>query len=140
MPTEARLEIDDARLQAAVMPRLEVFMAAFVRTSATTAKSIAPTRTGRLKSLIRADPVRRTGPWRLDSSVTSAAPYSAPVHEGARPHVIRPRFARALRFEIDGRVVFARRVNHPGQRAQPYLRNAVHRAASADPRIQVGQR
>lgn len=134
----ARLEIDDAALNASVMGDLTRFTVGFVRTAATTAQSIAPVRTGYLRSQIRADDVNRVGPWSLASGITSGADYSAPVHEGARPHVIRPKNARALRFMIGERVVFAMRVNHPGNQPNPYLRNAVHRTASADPRIQVG--
>lgn len=131
----ARLSIDEGALQAHVMERLDIFAKGFVSTVSATAKTIAPVRTGRLKASIHPDPVRRSGPWRIDTGVSADAPYAAPVHEGARPHVIRPRHARVLRFEVEGRVVFARRVNHPGQRAQPFLTNAVHRVVSADPRI-----
>lgn len=42
-------------------------------------------------------------------------------HEGTRPHVILPRYARALRFTSHGHVVYAARVNHPGTRANRYL-------------------
>lgn len=132
----ASLSIDEGALQTQVMGRLDLFAKGFVSTVSATAKTLAPVRTGRLKASIHPDAVRRTGPWRIDSSVSADAPYAAPVHQGARPHVIRPRNARVLRFEVEGgRVVFARRVNHPGQRAQPFLSNAVHRVVSADPRI-----
>ena len=132
----ADVQIDEGALQQRVMDQLTTFVRGFVATAASTAKTTtAPRRTGYLASKISADPVRRVGPWSLASGITSAAEYSAPVHEGARPHVIRPRHARALRFEINGRVVFARRVNHPGNRPNAYLTNAVHRTVSADPRI-----
>lgn len=137
--TYPRLEIDDAALNSEVMGAATRWLAGFVATAASTARDIAPKRTGYLASQIRADDVTRVGPWSLASGVTSGADYSAPVHEGARPHVIRPVNARALRFTIGDRVVFAMRVNHPGNRPNPYLRNAVHRTASADPRVQVGE-
>lgn len=137
----AELRIDTARLQTVVMDRAEVFITAFVRQVTSEAKRLAPERSGELKRLLVEDPVRRTGPWSLSSGVSGLANYSAPVHEGARPHVIRPRNARALRFEVEGgRVVFARRVNHPGNAPNPFLRNAAHRVASADPRIAIGER
>lgn len=133
---DVEVEIDQARLEAVVGRQLETFMTAFIRQVVTTAQSTtAPIRTGQMSRAIEADPVQRTG-MRVDSGVTVRVPYAASVHEGARPHVIRPRFARALRFEIGGQVVFARKVNHPGNAANPFLRNAVHRVASADPRIQ----
>ena len=134
----ADVTIDENKLQAAVMPQLERFTAGFVSRVATQAREIAPRRTGRLVSSISADGVRRAGPWHLSSGVTVGVPYAAPVHEGARPHLIRPRFARALRFEVGGRVVFAQLVHHPGNRANPFLTNAAHRVASADPRITLG--
>jgi hypothetical protein len=134
----ATLSIDESQLQSQVMGDLERFTHSFVSTVSIVAKGLAPVRSGALKASIHADPVRRVGPWALSSGVSADAPYAAPVHEGARPHVIRPRNARALRFEIGDRVVFARRVNHPGQRAQPFLRDAVDRTVSADPRIDTG--
>ncbi|PWI06533.1 hypothetical protein DIZ27_32860 [Streptomyces sp. NWU339] len=47
------------------------------------------------------------------------------VLDGTRPHIIRPRRAKALRFETGGRVVFAKRVRHPGTRANPFLQRAL---------------
>ncbi|WP_188188050.1 hypothetical protein [Nonomuraea sp. SYSU D8015] len=46
---------------------------------------------------------------------------------GTRPHVIRPKNPRGwLRWVgADGRVHFAKKVNHPGTSAQPYLRPAL---------------
>lgn len=50
------------------------------------------------------------------------APY---VHDGTRPHVIRPKRGKALRFVIGGQVVFARVVQHPGTRPNPFLNRAL---------------
>ena len=50
--------------------------------------------------------------------------YAAPINDGARPHVIKPRRAKLLRFLSGGRFVFARSVNHPGNRAYRFLYNA----------------
>lgn len=48
--------------------------------------------------------------------------YALMVHEGTRPHQIRPRPPRkSLRFTVAGRVVYATRVAHPGNRADPFL-------------------
>lgn len=49
-------------------------------------------------------------------------PYAVFVHEGTAPHEIRPRFAKALAFEIGGVTIFAKRVQHPGTHAQPFLK------------------
>lgn len=136
----SELRIDEGRLAHAIMPPLERFTAAYVRRTADQARVDAPMRTGRLKASIHPDPVRRSSLLRIDSGVSADAPYAAPVHEGARPHVIRPRYARALRFEVEGRVVFAQRVNHPGNRPNRFLSNAAHKVASSDPRVELGGR
>jgi len=91
----------------------------------------APRRTGRMAGLI--------GPRRLQSDFgryleggagvnvasTNARGYAQYVTSGTRPHVILPkggkRGKKALRFVIAGKTVFARRVNHPGTEANPYL-------------------
>lgn len=83
----------------------------------------APVDTGNLRRMIAADPIVQTG-FNVTGSVTSRANYSAFVHNGTDPHIIRPRNARALRFTSGGQVVFARYVNHPGTRARPFLWNA----------------
>lgn len=57
----------------------------------------------------------------LQTRVGSPLRYAAPHHEGAGPHIIRPRKAKALRFRVGGRIIFASRVNHPGNRPNPYL-------------------
>lgn len=52
---------------------------------------------------------------------------TAPILEyGSRPHVIRARRARALRFVVGGKTVFARKVNHPGTPAFRFLYHATN--------------
>ncbi len=41
---------------------------------------------------------------------------------GASAHLIMPSKARALRFEMDGKIVFARYVNHPGIKPMGFVR------------------
>lgn len=118
------LRIDQAGLAAQVQPGLARAHASITRRIAAKARQDVPVRTGNLGRSIREDPQRFAGPLRVTGGVTATARYAVFVHEGTRPHVIRPRQARALRFKIGGRIVFARSVNHPGQRAQPFLRNA----------------
>lgn len=60
--------------------------------------------------------------------VISTNPHTLLVHNGSRPHVILPRRRTYLRFEVGGRVVFARRVNHPGYRGDPFLTRAMRDA------------
>lgn len=61
--------------------------------------------------------------------VISTNVHSVLVHNGSRPHGISPRRAGGwLRFEVGGRVVYARRVNHPGYRGDPFLTRALRDA------------
>ena len=50
--------------------------------------------------------------------------YAKALEFGSRPHEILPVRAKFLRFEVDGRVVFARKVNHPGNRPFRYMRDS----------------
>ena len=56
---------------------------------------------------------------------TPSKPYPsklwAYIREGTRAHDIFPVRARALRFEVDGVVVFARHVRHPGTQANDFV-------------------
>lgn len=52
--------------------------------------------------------------------------YARYVHDGTRPHLIKPRSAKMLRFKTaGGATVFARAVWHPGTRPQPFFREAL---------------
>lgn len=73
----------------------------------------------------------------IKGTVYNTAKYSAAVHDGSPPHIIRARKKKALRFEIGGEVVFARSVRHPGTKGRPWLLEAAERtAASAGFRFQ----
>ncbi len=50
--------------------------------------------------------------------------YARFVSEGTAPHEIRPRNKKVLRFSVAGNTVYARRVRHPGTRANPYVDTA----------------
>lgn len=108
------------------------------------ANKLVPRKTGNL--------ARSIGPGRLtdtEAQVVARARYAVFVERGTRPHVIRPKNRKALRFaagpggrRLSGRprvgagVVFARIVHHPGTRAHPFLfpaaRNAVEKGGLKD--------
>ena len=60
--------------------------------------------------------------------VTSSINYGGAPEKATRPHVIRPRRARVLRFQVAGRTVYATRVFHPGTKARSILRDGARRA------------
>ncbi|MEM0010793.1 MAG: HK97 gp10 family phage protein [Candidatus Bathyarchaeia archaeon] len=89
----------------------------------------APVRTGTLRASI----TKRVGD--KEAEVGPTVPYAVYVEFGARPHEIQPVHARALRFEAAGRVVFAMRVQHPGTRPQPFIRETVDQVLTEIPGI-----
>lgn len=92
------------------------------------AKQRTPVNTGNLRNSIRQEPVKVEGA-RVSFSVVADADYASFVHDGTRPHVITPKSAKVLAFRAGGTMVFASRVNHPGTKARPFLRNALEAEA-----------
>lgn len=78
---------------------------------------------GRLRSSIRYE--QRGQGAGLQLRYLSDAPYARVVTDGSRAHRIEPRNARALHWMEGGRDVFARSVNHPGTRPNPFPRKAL---------------
>lgn len=107
-------------------------MASLQRRIATQARADVPVRTGNLGRQIKEGQISFTGPRTVSGSVEDHADYALYVHEGSGPHVIRPRKAKALRFQIGGRTIFAKLVNHPGTKPRPFLRNAGMRIAARE--------
>lgn len=62
--------------------------------------------------------VRSTG-TSTTATIEAPTPQANYMEEGTQPHIIRPRRAKALRFHVGGRVVFAKMVRHPGTRPDP---------------------
>lgn len=50
--------------------------------------------------------------------------YAAAVHDGTKPHEIKARKKKALRFEYQGQTVIVKSVRHPGTEGKPFLREA----------------
>jgi hypothetical protein len=104
----------------------------FVRSVTRKVRTLAvlkcPVDTGRLRSAHREEVGVRGG--QVYGFVENDTEYAAAVHGGTAPHQIRPRRpGGVLRFETGGQVVFTTLVNHPGTRAQPWLREAMEEAA-----------
>ncbi len=72
-----------------------------------------PVDTGLMKSRTTFDD-RQTSDATFEITGQVDTDYAEYVSAGTRPHVIRPRQAKALRFTVGGVVVYATRVNHPG--------------------------
>ena len=57
--------------------------------------------------------------------IESSHPATMYVINGTRPHLIRPRTRKVLKFNVKGRTVFARLVHHPGTKANDFLLKAL---------------
>lgn len=84
--------------------------------------------------------LRSTGkaPKILDSArgprgiVEYTARYAAAVEDGSRPHVIKARKKKALRFKYQGRTVIVKSVKHPGAPGRSFLRRAAQEVALSE--------
>jgi hypothetical protein len=81
--------------------------------------------------------LRASGGWRVyrvarswRGEIEYAARYAAAVHNGRRALTIRARGKKAMRFVVDGQVVYARAVHQPARPARPYLMLALSQVAT----------
>ena len=121
------LNLDQAALHRVGMERARMLVNKITRQTLNRSAVLCPVDTGRL---------RASGSMRIAErgsavvgQVEYTADYAAAVHNGTRPHVIVPRRGRYLRFQVGDRTVYARRVNHPGTPARPYLATALREVA-----------
>jgi hypothetical protein len=102
------------------------------------AGTLVPKRTGNLARTIRVGTVTPTSA-QVVAGGTAQVGYAAAVEYGSRPHVIVPVRRKALAWggprRLSGTLraggkpeFFAKRVNHPGTRAKPYLVPGARRA------------
>jgi hypothetical protein len=87
----------------------------------------AHTKTGALFQSVR---IKKSAVGYLIDHDERRAPYAEFVMRGAKPHAIRPKTKKALRWVGGNQFVFARFVRHPGYQGDPYMK----RAAEAAPR------
>ena len=102
-------------------PRGEVgrYLARKGRRIESAAKAQVGVRTGALRASIHMRHFR--DPRSQYIKIGSSLHYARAHHEGTRPHLIRPKEAKMLRFYSKGQIVFAHMVRHPGTPANRYL-------------------
>ena len=124
----ARVRLDRAQLTRTIRGASRSELETTARQVMNRAKVLAPVDTGRLRASIRIE-ARRTLTLRSVFTIGSDVEYAQMVHDGTRPHIIRPKRAQALRFRIGGRIVYAKVVHHPGTKARPFLDRAMREIA-----------
>lgn len=86
-------------------------------------------RTGNLRSS-QAPPRIVVSGSSIKGVIENTASYAIFVHEGTRPHTIEPRRVKVLTgWTFNGAPVFAKKVNHPGTKARPWLRVSLSEVA-----------
>lgn len=75
-------------------------------------------KTGALVRSIYKRPI--AGGWEVGHDLQHA-PHAVFVHWGTRPHSIKPRRKKAMRWPAGGAFAFARRVQHPGYKGDAWM-------------------
>ena len=89
---------------------------------------------GNLREYSPQDHGRLAGSWTLTkrgemySTVGTSVKYALVQNDGSKPYDIFPRSAKALRFVVDGDVIFAKRVRHPGIKGKQYIEKSIDEA------------
>ena len=68
-------------------------------------------------------------------TITANADYSADIEYGTNAHEIRAVNAKALHFQQNGQDVFAKKVNHPGTKPNPVMRNSARAVQKQIPEL-----
>ncbi|WP_457567889.1 HK97 gp10 family phage protein [Desulfurobacterium sp.] len=84
-------------------------------------KAFTP-RTGHLQQSIHPD-FSRVNEGRAE--IVAGVSYAPFVEFGTRPHLIRPRRRKSLRWATEEGYIFAKLVRHPGSRPYPFFRTAI---------------
>lgn len=101
---------------AAMDAEMQKFLVKRARIVQRNARAMAPGRMGRkIKAVVEKGHVR----------IESTHPATMYVIKGTRPHIIRPRYRKVLKFTMSGRTVFARVVHHPGTKKNDFLTKAL---------------
>lgn len=132
MITLGRVDVDinNGRATAIAISRSLPHVTKVTRQILNRAKVLAPVRTGRLRASGRMDvKITHFGPTGV---VTFPVRYAEYVHDGTRPHIIRAKKGKALKFKVAGKVLYRPLVHHPGTKPKPFLRRAMVEVAPAN--------
>lgn len=131
----AQLVIDNAQMRAVLTGRNSAavqLVQKAQRQTLTRAKVTSPVDSGALRNSHVAEPIKVSGDKvTTEISVEGGAKqdYAMYVHEGTKPHVIKPRRKKVLSWKGPEGRVFATAVHHPGTEPRPWLRNALQSTA-----------
>lgn len=130
MATIVSVNLDVEALNDVGMRGAQNLVSEVTRRTLNRATVLAPVDTGRLRS--SGDMRVKRGSKKVVGEVIFDVNYAAAVHEGSRPHTIRARKRKSLRFVVGGQVIYAKAVHHPGTRPRPFLRTALEEEAGRE--------
>ena len=131
----AQLVTDNAQMRAVLTGRNSAavkLVQKVQRQTFTLAKTNSPVDTGDLRLSHAEAPIKVSGSkvsTEISAEGNAKQQYAMAVHEGTKPHVIKPRRKKVLSWKGPEWRVFATAVNHPGTPPRPWLRLAVERTA-----------
>lgn len=131
----AQLVLDNAQMRAVLTGRNSAavqLVQKAQRQTLTRAKITSPVDSGALRNSHLAEPIKVSGgkvTTEISAEGGARQQYAMHVHEGTRPHVIKPRRKKVLSWKGPEGRVFASSVNHPGTPARPWLRRALQYTA-----------
>jgi hypothetical protein len=124
------LNLDRSQLTAVGMRKARTEVTRVTRRTLNRSAVLCPVDTG----LLRSSGKMNVGPRGLAyvGEVVYDAEYAAAVHNGRRALTITARRPGGmLKFTIDGRTVYARRVHQPARAGRPFLATALREVATA---------
>jgi hypothetical protein len=124
--TEYRVDLPNA--QAVSRETLRALMPQMVEVLK--AEALERTPIGKTRNLVKSifGRVERDG---MQGAVGSKAPHAHLVHEGTRAHPVPLYGARALSIPSGGHVVYRGSAEHPGSRANPWLKQSLESSGDA---------
>lgn len=124
------LRIDKPKLQGVGIEGVRKIVSKVTRRTFNRSQILCPVDTGNL---------RASGGMKLGDrgatvvgQVEYTASYAAAVHEGRRALTIRAKGRGMLKFQVDGKTVYARSVHQPARRGRPFLRTALLEVAAQE--------
>jgi hypothetical protein len=128
--TRHQLVLDVPALNAVGMRHARRAVSRVVRKTLNRSTVLCPVDTGYLRASGQSNVTDRG--LVVVGEVKYTANYAAAVHNGRRALTITAKGNGRLRFIVDGRVVYARRVHQPARAGRPFLRTALEEVAPAE--------
>lgn len=123
----AQVRINRGALQQVGMNKAQALVTRTTRRTFNRSQVTVPVDTGILRASGGWRVYRVARSWRGEVDYT--ARYAAAVHNGRRALTIRARGRKAMRFVVDGQVVYARSVRQPARAARPFLAVSLYQVA-----------